>query len=52
MKRNSLRTTVVPGKVVVWELVGSAARILRVQLTAAAFTAYRLAPCAMRLPVC
>jgi len=37
-----LRTTVVPGKVVVWELVGSAARILRVQLTAAAFTAYRL----------
>ncbi|WP_327113452.1 hypothetical protein OHB12_31605 [Nocardia sp. NBC_01730] len=49
MNRNPLHTTVIPGKVAVWQLVDRAARILRVQLTAEAFTAYRL-PSLTKLP--
>ncbi|MEU0504040.1 hypothetical protein [Nocardia sp. NPDC005998] len=49
MKRIPLHTTEVPGKVAVWQLVDHAARILRVQLTAEAFTAYRL-PSRTELP--
>ncbi|WP_040689543.1 hypothetical protein [Nocardia vinacea] len=49
MKRNPLRTTEIPGKVAVWQLVDRAARILHVQLTGEAFTAYRL-PSLTKLP--
>ncbi|MET8877530.1 hypothetical protein [Nocardia sp. NPDC004604] len=49
MKRNALHTNAIPGKVAVWQLVDRAARILRVQLTTEAFTAYRL-PSLIKLP--
>ncbi|WP_433202790.1 hypothetical protein ACQP1G_12910 [Nocardia sp. CA-107356] len=49
MNRNMLHTTAIPGKVAVWQLVNRAARILRVQLTTEAFTAYRL-PSLTKLP--
>ncbi len=49
MNRNLLHTTVIPGKVAVWQLANRAPHILRVQLTAEAFTAYRL-PSLTKLP--
>ncbi|MEV2221214.1 hypothetical protein AB0E01_15185 [Nocardia vinacea] len=49
MNRNPLRTTEIPCKVAVWQLVDRAARILRVQLIGEAFTAYRL-PSLTELP--
>ncbi|WP_330253475.1 hypothetical protein OG874_02350 [Nocardia sp. NBC_00565] len=42
MNRNPLHTTVILGKIAVWQLVNRAPRVLRVQLTTEAFTAYRL----------
>ncbi|WP_329408292.1 hypothetical protein OG563_38750 [Nocardia vinacea] len=49
MNRNRMRTTEIPGKVAIWQLVDRAARILRVQLTGEAFIAYRL-PSLTKLP--
>lgn len=49
MNRNPLRASEIPGKTAVWQLVDRAARILRVQLTNEAFTAYRL-PSRTELP--
>ncbi|WP_433203555.1 hypothetical protein ACQP1G_14330 [Nocardia sp. CA-107356] len=44
MRRDRLRTTQTQDgrKIAVWQLAGGSARILRVQFTAASFTAYRL----------
>ncbi|WP_062983920.1 hypothetical protein [Nocardia anaemiae] len=44
MRRDALRTsrTQDGGKVAVWQLIGSSARILRLQLSGESFTAYRL----------
>ncbi|WP_063037061.1 hypothetical protein [Nocardia pseudovaccinii] len=44
MRRDALRTTRTQdgSKVAVWQLIGSSARILRLQLPGRSFTAYRL----------
>lgn len=44
MRRDALRSTQTQdgGKVAVWQLLGSSARILRLQLPGESFTAYRL----------
>ncbi|MGW4773598.1 hypothetical protein ACWEO2_36870 [Nocardia sp. NPDC004278] len=44
MRRDALRTTQTQDgrKVAVWQLIGSSARVLRLQLPRASFTAYRL----------